>query len=578
MAEVGNIRLRLEGQGGGTQALDAGCFPPPHPSPACGGGSKPSSWLELKRRLTEISDLSAAAALLHWDQATYMPRRGITARSRQGALLSRVAHERAIDPGLGRLLGELAPYAESSPGDADDACLIRVATRDFEKASRIPADYVARADAHRTASFEAWTRARPANDFAAMVPFLNKTLDLSREYAEFFAPYQHIADPLIDDADEGMTAASIRALFADLQRELVPMLRAICEQSPSLHRFPPQLCPHPNPPPLAGEGREAAGEGKGGGVFGRAQQLAFNRMLAERIGYHPERGRLDETHHPFCTKFSIDDVRITTRVYEHDIGQALFSTIHEAGHAFYEQGVDAALDGTPLGHGVSAGVHESQSRLWENQVARSRGFWQHFYPQLQRAFPDALAAVELDSFYRAINRVERSLIRTDADEVTYNLHIMLRFELELDLLEGRLRVVDLPQAWREGMRSRLGLVPTDDRDGCLQDVHWYSGMIGGAFQSYTIGNILAAQFYAAALRAHPQIPAEIASGNFGTLHGWLRHHIYRHGRKYPPNELIERATGSPMRMAPYLDYLRAKYGEIYELPPPPFPPPQAGEG
>ena len=197
-------------------------------------------------------------------------------------------------------------------------------------------------------------------------------------------------------------------------------------------------------------------------------------------------------------------MRITTRVYEHDIGQALFSTIHEAGHAFYEQGVDAALDGTPLGHGVSAGVHESQSRLWENQVARSRGFWQHFYPQLQRAFPDALAAVELDAFYHAINRVERSLIRTDADEVTYNLHIMLRFGLGLDLLEGRLRIVDLPEAWREGMRSWLGLVPADDRDGCLQDVHWYSGTIGGAFQSYTIGNILAAQFYAAALRAHPR--------------------------------------------------------------------------
>ena len=297
-------------------------------------------------------------------------------------------------------------------------------------------------------------------------------------------------------------------------------------------------------------------------MFGRAQQLEFNRMLAERIGYPPERGRLDETHHPFCTRFSIDDVRITTRVYEHDIGQALFSTIHEAGHAFYEQGVDPALDGTPLGHGVSAGVHESQSRLWENQVARSRGFWQHFYQQLQRAFPNALAAVELDTFYRVINRVERSLIRTDADEVTYNLHIMLRFELELDLLEGRLRVVDLPEAWREGMRSRLGLVPADDRDGCLQDVHWYGGTIGGAFQSYTIGNILAAQFYAAALRAHPGIPEEIARGNFGTLHRWLRHHIYRHGRKYPPNELIERASGSPMHMAPYLDYLRAKYGEI----------------
>jgi carboxypeptidase Taq len=508
----------------------------------------PATQLEaLKRRFTEISDLSAAGALLGWDQATYMPQRGIAARARQGALLSRLAHERAVDPALGRLLEELLPYAETLPGDADDACLIRVASRDFEKASKIPAEYVARANAHYAASFDAWTRARPANDFAAMVPFLQETLDLSREYAEFFAPYEHVADPLIDDADEGMATASVRALFAQLQPALVSMVGAICGR------------PLPGPAPQAAEGKAA-------GVFDRVQQLAFNRMLAERIGYHPERGRLDETHHPFCTRFSIDDVRITTRVYEHDIGQALFSTIHEAGHAFYEQGVDRALDGTPLGSGASAGLHESQARLWENQVARSRGFWLHFYPQLKRAFPDQLARVELDTFYRAINKVERSLIRTDADELTYNLHIMLRFELELDLLEGRLRVIELPEAWREGMRSRLGLVPADDCDGCLQDVHWYSGRIGGAFHSYTIGNVLAAQFYAAAIGAHPEIPDEIASGKFATLHRWLRDHVYRHGRKYRPDELVERATGSPMQTAPYLDYLGAKFGEIYRLP------------
>src|SRR5207248_2319839 len=229
------------------------------------------------------------------------------------------------------------------------------------------------------------------------------------------------------------------------------------------------------------------------------------------------------------------------------------------------QGIDGGLEGTPLGRGVSAGVHESQSRLWENVVGRSRTFWEHFYPQLRRVFPDQFGQVTIESFYRAINKVERSLIRTDADEVTYNLHVMLRFDLELAMLEGRLRVGDLPQAWREAMRTHVGLVPPDDRDGCLQDVHWYSGGIGGAFQSYTIGNMLSAQFYAAAVAAHPEIPREIETGSFATLHGWLCRNIYQHGRKYPPNELIERATGAPMSMEPYLAYLRGKYSEIYRL-------------
>ena len=279
-----------------------------------------------------------------------------------------------------------------------------------------------------------------------------------------------------------------------------------------------------------------------------------------------QRGRLDKTLHPFCTKFAAGDVRITTRVREDDLADALFSTLHETGHALYEQGVDAGLEGTPLGYGASAGVHESQSRLWEIVVARSRGFWEHYYPLLQRTFPDALGGVPLDTFYRAINKVERSLIRTDADEVTYNLHIMLRFDLELKLLEGRLRVKDLPEAWRAAMQADLGVTPPDDRDGCLQDVHWYNSAIGGAFQSYTIGNILSAQFYAAARKAHPEIEREIGRGEFGTLHAWLRQHIYRHGRKFKPNDLVERATGAPMSMGPYLDYLRGKYGKLYRLP------------
>ena len=494
---------------------------------------------DLKHRLSEIYDLNAAGAVLGWDEATYMPKGGALARGRQSALLRRLAHERFVDPALGKQIDRLEPYANKLP--AADASLIRVLRRDYEKASKVPAEYVARASAHGSASYNAWIRARPENDFTAMIPFLEKTLDLSREYALFFGPYDHIADPMIDDADEGMTAATVQHLFAELRRELVPMVRAISDQ----------------PPPDDAFLRRS---------FDETEQLAFGLSVATQMGYDLERGRLDKTHHPFCTKFSAGDVRITTRVRQNDIGDALFSTLHEAGHAIYEQGVSAAYEGTPLGSGVSSGVHESQSRLWENVVARSLPFWEHYYPALQRTFADQLGSVPLDAFYRAINKVERSLIRTDADEVTYNLHIMLRFDLELKLLEGRLGIRDLPEAWRAGMMADVGVAPSDNRDGCLQDVHWYSGSIGGGFQSYTIGNILSAQFFAAARRVHPHIAGEIASGHFDTLRGWLTENIYRHGRTLTPGEIVTRATGNPMATAPYLAYLRGKYRELYRLP------------
>jgi len=284
------------------------------------------------------------------------------------------------------------------------------------------------------------------------------------------------------------------------------------------------------------------------------------------MGYDFKRGRLDLTHHPFCTRFSAGDIRITTRIDDNDLGDALFSTLHEAGHAMYEQGISTALDGTPLGRGVSAGVHESQSRLWENVVGRSRDFWEHFYPRLQQIFPKQLSAVPLDVFHRANNKVARSPIRTDADELTYNLHIVLRFDLENKLLEGKLRVKDLREAWQACMQADLGIAPSDDRDGCLQDAHWYSGYIGGRFQSYSIGNILSAQFYAAALNADPEIPAKIGSGDFRALHAWLCDNVYRHGSKFAPNVLIERATGVAMQMRSYLDYLLEKYGALYRLP------------
>jgi len=412
---------------------------------------------ELKRRLHEIGDLTAAGAALAWDQATYMPIGGAGARGRQRAALSRLAHQKSVASTLGKLLDELEPYAATLPYDSNEGSLFRVAKRDFERAIKVPSDHVARASAFGAESYEAWKRARPANDFATMLPFLQRGIDLGREYADFFAPYHHVADPLIEEADEGMTAASVHRLFSALRTELIPIVDSITEQSEEDHH---RL-----------------------GCFGESAQLAFCLSVIRRIGYDFERGRLDKTVHPFCTRLSAGDIRITTRVFENDLTQALFSSLHEAGHALYEQGVDPALEGTPLGRGTSVGIHESQSRLWENVVGRSRGFWEYFYPLLQRTFPGQFDRMRLETFYRAINKVERSLIRTEADEVTYNLHIMLRFELELKMLEGTLRAKDLPEAWRAGMDSYVGIVPPDDRDGCLQDVHWFSGIMGGGFQS-----------------------------------------------------------------------------------------------
>ena len=382
--------------------------------------------------------------------------------------------------------------------------------------------------------------AKPNNDFATARPLLERTLDLSRRMAECFPGYAHIADPLIDFSDYGMKAADVKTLFSQLRARLVPIVRAITSR------------------PLADDScvRQHAPE---------AQQLAFGLQVIERFGFDFQRGRQDKTHHPFMTKFSLGDVRITTRVREDEITDALFSTLHECGHALYEMGIDPAFEATPLANGTSSGVHESQSRTWENLVGRSRGFWEHFYPLLQKHFPQQLGAVSLDTFYRAVNRVERSLIRTDSDEVTYNLHVMLRFDLELDLLEGKLAVKDLARVWRERFEADFGIPVPDDTRGVLQDVHWYAGSIGGAFQGYTIGNILSAQFYAAAVKANPGIPADVKRGEFGVLHGWLREHVYRPGSKFTASELIPRVTGSPLTIEPYLDYLWGKYQPLYAL-------------
>ena len=495
---------------------------------------------ELKSRLFEVYDLSMAESLLRWDQTTYMPRGGAEARGRQLALLGRINHQRLTDPAIGRLLDRLEPWAEGLPRDSDEYALVRATRRKFDRAARVPTALISEFTEHSARSYQAWTAARPADDFASVRPILEKTLELSRRLADCFPGYEHPADPLIDEYDPGLKTASVRALFADLRTRLVPLVRAITSRPPA-----DDSCLH--------QRAEAA------------KQLAFGEQVIRAYGYDFDRGRQDLTHHPFMTKFSLGDVRITTRARENVVTDALFSTLHESGHAMYEQGIDPAYEGTPLAEGASAGVHESQSRLWENLVGRSRGFWEHFYGSIQEAFPAALAKVPLDTFFRAINKVQRSLIRTDSDEVTYNLHVMLRFDIECELLDGRLAVKDLPRVWRERFESDLGVRVPDDRDGVLQDVHWYAATIGGVFQGYTLGNILSAQIYEAAVAARPGIPADIARGRFDTLHGWLREHVYVHGSKFLPDDLIRRATGKPMTVEPYLNYLWGKYQPLYGL-------------
>ena len=495
---------------------------------------------ELRLRLREVGDLRAAAAVLHWDQTTYMPPKGAASRGRHIATLERLAHTAFTDAAIGSLLDDLQPYADSLPPEHPDAALIRVTRRDYDRDVRVPADFAATLEEHAAASYAAWVKARPADDFAAVRSVLERTLDLSRQLSSYTPIAEHVADPLIDRQDPGMTAAEISGLFAELRARLVPLLQRIA----------------------------AAGGNDDSAVrqhFPIGAQRDFARRAVALMGFDFERGRMDDTAHPFMTTFASDDVRITVRADEHFLGEHLFSAMHEAGHALYELGVDPAFEGTPLGDGTSNGMHESQSRLWENFVGRGLDFWEGQYAHLQAAFPDQLGSVPLDEFYPAINYVQPSLIRTDADEVTYNLHVMLRFDLELELLDGRLEVRDLPETWRARYARDLGVEPPDDRDGVLQDVHWFHGTIGGAFQGYTLGNLISAQVFDAARRALPDLPERIRRGDLTTLHDWLRQSIYRHGRVFTAAELVQRVTGAPIGVDALMDHLSRKYGEVYGL-------------
>lgn len=494
----------------------------------------------LREALAEVADLRSAAAVLVWDQRTYMPPGGSEARGRQLSRLSKLAHERFASGEVGELLEGLKSYEESLPYDSDDASLLRLVRRNYEREARLDANFVAELTRHTSDAYAVWARARPADDFEAARPYLERGMELSRRYAEYFPESEHPADPLIEGPDPGMSAASVREVFSQLRERLLPLAGEILSGAP------------------ANDSCLRRG-------YGEAEKFGFAEDVIRRFGYDFERGRQDLTPHPFMIRFANGDVRITTRTAENDLRSPLFPTMHEAGHALYEQNVAPDFDGTPLARGTSMGLHESQSRLWENIVGRGRPFWRFFYPRLQKTFPAQLKDVPMEEFHRAINKVERSLIRTEADEVTYNLHVIMRFDFELDLLEGNMEVRDLPEAWRERMKEDLGVVPTDDRDGCLQDAHWFNGIPGGKFQGYTLGNVMSAQIYDSALDARPEIPNQTASGEFGALRGWLTENIYRHGSKFTADEILQSATGSPLSIEPYMKYLRSKYGELYGI-------------
>ncbi len=488
---------------------------------------------KLNKILAEVQDLRSSAAVLHWDQSTYMPEKGAYMRGRQLATLGKIAHEKFVSKEVNSLLNSLEGYEEKFSYSSFEASMLRFARKEYAKATKLSPDFIAKQLEHQAICYDVWIKARAENNFKIVLPYLEKTLDISKEYAKHFE-YEHIADPLIAESDEGFTAKQLQKLFSNLRAELVPLVKKVLKKGIVNDSC---LTKH----------------------YPLVQQEQFNKELVKKIGYDFTRGRIDTTHHPFMTTFARDDVRITTRYKENNLAESLFSSVHETGHAFYELGVDAALDGTILFGGTSSGVHESQSRLWENIVARSYGFWNYYYPILQKEFPNNLNQVSLNEFYNAINKVSTSLIRTDADELTYNLHVMIRFDLELAMLEGNLQVKDLPAAWKERYKKDLEQEVPSDALGCLQDVHWFGALIGGQFQGYTLGNIMSAQFYESAVAQCPALEKEIHVGKFDSLRNWLQINLHQHGKKFTGLEVLKMATGQELNIDPYLRYLKQKF-------------------
>ncbi len=494
---------------------------------------------QLNEKFAEVAAISEAAAALAWDMRTYMPAGAAESRSEQLAVLTEIAQRKATAPENGALLDALEAEAAGLDPDSDDARMIANSRRDYDQATKVPPEFVAEQARAVAMAQDAWVRARQESNFSIFQPHMETLMELSRRFVGFFPPADHPYDTLLDQFEPGMKTADVKQIFDVLRPQQVELIHAIAARPQVDDSFLHQ-------------------------AFPEQAQLDFSVKVATAFGYDWNCGRQDKTAHPFTISLGQGDVRITTRVYPDFLNPCLFGTMHESGHAMYEQGVNPAYKRTALANGASLGIHESQSRMWENLVGRSLPFWTHFYPELQQAFPAQLGNVPLKTFYKGINKVAPSLIRVEADEATYNLHIMLRLEIEIALLEGKIAVKDLPEYWNAKMQEYLGVTTPNDAQGVLQDIHWSQGSLG-YFSTYALGNLISAQLWEKINQAIPDLPEQIARGEFAGLLGWLRSNVHVYGRKYKPQELVQRITGEKINPAAYMRYLKRKYSEIYGL-------------
>jgi carboxypeptidase Taq len=487
---------------------------------------------ELKARLVELRGLQSVAAVLSWDQQTIMPAAGVSHRAQHLALLGRLSHHKLTDPEIGRLLDELEPLRGSLDPDSDDAGLLRLVRRTYGKATQVPTSLRGEMAMAAAEANPVWQKAKETSDFALFLDPLERNVELRHRYVECFGPQDELYDVLLDDFEPEMKTAEVTRIFDEIKAELVPLIAELRDRE--------------------------VDDSFLAGYFPVDRQIALGHEVAGLFGHRPDTWRIDPTEHPFASGAGIDDIRITTHYYEDSL-ESLFSTMHEYGHGIYEHQIPRRFAHLPIGSGASLGLHESQSRLWENLVGRSTPFWRFFYPRLQEVFPEQFRGVEADRFYAAINRVQPSLIRIRADEVTYGMHVILRFELEQDIVNGRIELRDLPQRWAEKMDEYLGVDVPDDARGVLQDMHWASGYIG-YFSTYLLGSVMSVQIWEKAQDDIGDLDDRMERGDFAALREWLGDNVHAYGRKFTPQETLRRATGSTIDAKPYLAYLKRKYG------------------
>ncbi len=504
------------------------------------GMTSEKAYEELILRVKEHGLLASCASMLGWDERTYMPHEGSAHRAEQMALLARMTHEILTQPRIGDCLAEVEGSDLTKAPDSDVSVNVREIRRSYDRAVKLPKELVEELARVTTRAQQVWQEARQANDYKSFEPWLGKIVHLKRQEADAIGYRESRYDALLDEYEPGATAFEITRTFAAMRNELVPLLVAIASSK--------------RKPPVEILSRQ----------YPVARQEIFGQAAAAAIGFDFRAGRLDVTTHPFCSGMGPGDCRITTRYNLCHFNDAFFGILHEAGHGIYDQGLDPQHFGTPLGSAVSLGIHESQSRMWENQVGRCRPFWEHFFPRARQVFLDTLRDVSLDDFYFAINAVQPSFIRVEADEVTYNLHIILRFELEQALLSNDLKPADVPGVWNEKFRNSFQLDPPTDTLGCLQDVHWSMGGIG-YFPTYTLGNMYAAQLMEQVRKDLSDLDADFRRGDFMRLKSWLNEKIHRPGQRYRPGELCKKVTGRPLSHQPLLAYLRGKYSPLYDI-------------